>query len=159
MVKQERTPRRFPKVMPTPERMAKGGLRLADGKYSGDVWTLDRAHNKGLITEEQYSAGERLYSLWYYAGLSPSVTMRWGNDVVIRNADYSERQAFCRHEYFSAVAALPRVAQEMLFNLLIENHTIQWWEQRWQYREGFGKYRLREALDDLYRYFKQKKML
>jgi hypothetical protein len=101
-------------ILPTAERGQHNEIATIETRKAGqrvrkvvDGTSLDYYKRHGIITEEQYFAGMRLYSLWRAAGWEQRLTSTW-DSLPSGNADSSgsERAAM-------AIADLHILAREM----------------------------------------------
>ena len=103
---------------PTPERLAQMGERRRGGPTRGNAHRpvreaspLECLYERGLISQEEYQAGQRYVMHWHEAGLEPSVRSVNFDRVPSGEIDYSamaktERQAEHRKFHRAAVGCI-----------------------------------------------------
>jgi hypothetical protein len=111
---------------------------------------------RGLVSERQFEAGERLRADWERAQLSPSVTMRWGAPPLDRNArggsarlDPAEAQVAARRRFDDAVAAVGPGLTDILWRVVCAGEGMRDAEQALGWPARAGKLVLGLALDRL----------
>lgn len=142
-------------TLPTPERIAKGGVRIENGRCYVSESNIERYFDRGWITIEHKQAGDELYKDFYYAGIPPGVTASWNDArVACGRTGFTTAQLEARDRFYNAMLKMSRVSQDVLWSICLQNHNLEWFEQKMQYRSGFARMRLIEALDDLWGYYK-----
>lgn len=116
-------------------------------------WLLAR----GLVTQRQYEAGERLRADWERAQLAPSVTMRW-DAVRVRGSGErlspSERQLAAKARFDGALGAAGPGLADVLWRVACAGESLPVAERALAWPARSGKLVLRFALDrvaDFYR--------
>ncbi len=111
---------------------------------------------RGLVSERQFDAGERLRAEWERAQLSPSVTMRWDASPQGRSArggpvrlDPAEAQVAAKRRFEAAVAAVGPGMSDILWRVVCAGEGMRDAEQALGWPARAGKLVLGLALDRL----------
>lgn len=115
---------------------------------------------RGMISERQFSAGERLRADWTLAGLSPRVTMRWdasptgGRGMPAERLDPTLAQISARQRFDGAVAHAGSGLSDILWRVICAGEGLAAAEGALGWPKRAGKLVLGLALDrvaDFYR--------
>ncbi len=111
------------RARPTPERLRRAGTDFERGD-TGQITMrdspLERAFSRNIITQEQYSAGQKYRHHWYHAGLSDQLgsadlsrifAIDLGN---FSGMAKSEVQLFHRQRYREATQAIGKIGSHVL---------------------------------------------
>ncbi len=113
------------------------------------AWLLSR----GLVTDRQAEAGERLRADWERAQLAPSVTMRWDASPRARTADGapdpSTTQIAAKRRFDDAVAAVGAGLSDILWRVVCAGEGMQSAERALGWPARAGRLVLTLALDRL----------
>ncbi|HEV2746003.1 MAG TPA: DUF6456 domain-containing protein [Allosphingosinicella sp.] len=111
---------------------------------------------RGLLSERQFAAGERLREDWERAGLSPSVTMRWDAPPIGRMprgapaiSDPTTRQVAARQRFEAAVKAVGPGLSDVLWRVVCAGEGMREVERALDWPARAGKLVLGLALDRL----------
>ncbi len=111
---------------------------------------------RGLVSDRQFDAGERLRADWERAQLSPSVTMRWNAPPQGRTArgaptglDPAETQIAAKGRFDVAVAAVGPGMSDILWRVVCAGEGMRDAEQALGWPARAGKLVLGLALDRL----------
>ena len=111
---------------------------------------------RGLVSERQYSAGERLRGDWTAAQLGPSVTMRWDAGPVARGArgpgramDPTMTQVAAKRRFEAAVAAIGGGLGDVAWRVVCAGEGLETAEKALGWPKRAGKLVLTMALDRL----------
>ncbi len=114
-------------------------------------------HARGLLSDAQYAAGERLRADWERAQLAPSLTMRW-DPVRVASADRGlepgERQIAARTRFDAAVAAAGPGLSDILWRVVCAGEGLPEAERGLEWPARSGKLVLKLALDRLKVFYK-----
>jgi hypothetical protein len=112
-----------PRTEPTAERLRRAGSDFERG-HSGQITMrdspLERVFSRGVITQEQYAAGQKYRHHWYHAGLSDHLGSRdlervWASDVwSFSGMARTEQQVFHCQRYREAVQAIGKLGAHVL---------------------------------------------
>jgi hypothetical protein len=110
-------------AQPTPERIRRAGGDLERG-HTGQITMrdspLERAFIRKVITQAQYSAGQKYRHHWYHAGLADAlVSIGLGRVFATDLGGFSgmakmESQVFHRQRYREAVQAVGKIGSHVL---------------------------------------------
>ena len=116
---------------------------------------------RGLVSERQLLAGERLREDWERAQLAPSVTMRWDAppiDKVARRApeaaDATTAQIAARQRFHAAVEAVGPGLSDVLWRVVCAGEGMRDAEQALGWPARAGKLVLGLALDRLAEFYR-----
>ena len=111
---------------------------------------------RGLVSERQFAAGERLLADWTTAQLAPSVTMRWNDMPVTRGARGPDRpldptlaQIAAKRRFEAAVAAAGGGLGDVLWRVVCAGEGLETAEKALGWPKRAGKLVLLMALDRL----------
>ena len=115
-------------------------------------------HARGLLSDRQYDAGERLRADWERAQLSQRLTMRW-DAVRIKGGPDSgltsnERQIAAKQRFDGAIAAAGSGLEDVLWRVVCAGETLPIAERALDWPVRSGKLVLKIALErvaDFYR--------
>lgn len=117
--------------------------------------------SRGLVSERQFEAGERLRGDWERAQLSPSVTMRWDAPPKAKVAqgapgigDPTIAQISAKRNFEGAVAAVGPGLSDILWRLVCAGEGMRDAEQALGWPARAGKLVLGFALDRLADYYR-----
>jgi hypothetical protein len=143
-------------------RAGKDVARGETGQITMRDAPLERAFARGVLTAEQYSAGQKYRHHWYHAGLSGglvSVDLNrvWAVDLgAYAGMAKTERQVFHRQRYREAVQALGKISSHVLewavcreFALEQIGQALGWTSRPQAYAAALE--RMKAALDELCR--------
>ena len=112
-----------PRAEPTPERVRRAGSDFERGD-TGQITMrdspLERAFARGVITQEQYSAGQKYRHHWYHAGLSDRLGSLDLDRVFTTDLGSfsgmarTEHQVFHRQRYREAVQVIGKIGSHVL---------------------------------------------
>ena len=114
---------------------------------------LEWLRARGMISERQYAAGERLREDWTLAGLSPRVTMRWdvsrtaGGRGAAGPEDATIAQISARRRFDAAVAAAGDGLSDILWRVVCAGEGLAAAEEGLGWPKRAGKLVLAMALD------------
>jgi hypothetical protein len=153
------------RALPTPERRRRAGADVERGD-SGQITMrdspLERAFARKVITQEQYSAGQKYRHHWYHAGLAgrlESVDLSRIFAMDVGNCSgmaQSENQFFHRQCYREAVAAIGKIGSHVLDWAVCRETVLEQvgyslgWSSRAQAYAAAAE-RMKTALDELCR--------
>lgn len=141
------------------EKAIAGGIRsvtvnLAESPLG---WLLAR----GLVTERQFEAGERLRSDWERAQLAPRVTMSWNAAPVARNRggsapdpDLSGAQIDAKRRFHDAIASTGPGLADILWRVVCAGEGMREAETALGWPARAGKLVLTLALDRVADYYR-----
>lgn len=116
---------------------------------------------RGLVSERQFDAGERLRDDWTMAGLGPRVTMRWDAAPVARGArgadgplDPTLAGIAARRRFDDAIAAAGRGLSDILWRVVCAGEGLEAAEAALGWPRRAGKLVLLLALDRLADYYR-----
>jgi hypothetical protein len=114
-------------------------------------------HARGMLSDAQHAAGERLRADWERAQLAPSITMRW--DPVRSGGGTSglepgERQIAARARFDAAVAAAGPGLSDILWRVVCAGEGLPEAERGLAWPARSGKLVLKLALDRLAVFYK-----
>ena len=109
---------------------------------------------RGLVSERQYEAGERLRADWTIAGLGPSVTMRWDAAPVARGArgpnqplDPTLAQIAAKRRFEAAIGAAGKGLDDIAWRVACAGEGLETAEKALGWPRRAGKLVLLMALD------------
>jgi len=109
---------------------------------------------RGLVSDRQYQAGERLRADWTMAGLSPRVTMRWGAAPLGRHARGPDRpldptlaQIAAKRRFEAAIAAAGKGLGDIAWRVACAGEGLESAERALGWPRRAGKLVLLMALD------------
>ncbi|HEX8443123.1 MAG TPA: DUF6456 domain-containing protein [Allosphingosinicella sp.] len=112
--------------------------------------------SRGLVTQRQFDAGDRLREDWERAQLSPSVTMRWdasplgsSRQATPRLLDPTQSQLAAKDRFENAVAAVGPGMSDILWRVVCAGEGMREAEQALGWPARAGKLVLGLALDRL----------
>ena len=115
-------------------------------------WLLAR----GLLTDREFGAGEKLRCDYEAASLAPSVTMRWNDVPVARNRrsapdrlNETERMISAKARFDRALAAIGPDRSDIAWRVVCAGESITGAEREMAWPGRSGKLVLRIALDRL----------
>lgn len=115
-------------------------------------------HARGLLSDRQFDAGERLRADWERAQLAPSITMRWDAVRVKGGPDAGltagERQIAAKERFDAAIAEAGTGLSEILWRVVCAGESLPQAEKALAWPVRSGKLVLSIALDrvaDFYR--------
>jgi hypothetical protein len=118
---------------------------------------------RGLVSDRQYQAGEKLRSDWERAALGPNVTMRWDASPADKNrrgpAEMPEpglAQAAARRRFDAAVKAVGRGLDDILWRVVCAGEGLREAEQALGWPTRAGKLVFGFALDRLADHYRMK---
>lgn len=131
-------------------------------------WPLDRYQSRGYINDYQHAAARRIYQdftiggvMQRHAGLWPDPSKLPHNRGQYREHEMSATQSERLSNFREAYASLNYEAALIVWYVVCVGVEIGLYEQAGDssgpWRKGYGMTRLREALDDLVRFYKEKK--
>lgn len=131
-------------------------------------WPVDRYHTRGYINDYQHGAAQRIYHDFTIGGAGPRYSGAWPdpsrlphNKGLYRDYDMSSSQAQHLSNFREAYASLNYEAGLIVWYVVCVGVDIGLYEQAGDctgaWRKGYGMTRLREALDDLVRFYKGRK--
>jgi len=116
---------------------------------------------RGLVTQRQYDAGERLRTDWERAQLAPRVTMSWDAAPVARGrggsapeVDLSGTQIDARHRFEDAVASAGPGLADILWRIVCAGEGMREAESALGWPARAGKLVLMLALDRVADYYR-----
>lgn len=116
---------------------------------------------RGLVTQRQFDAGERLRDDWERAQLSPSVTMRWdasplggSSRAAPRLLDPTQSQMAAKARFHDAVEAVGAGMSDILWRVVCGGEGMRDAEQALGWPARAGKLVLGLALDRLADYYR-----
>jgi len=116
---------------------------------------------RGIVSERQFDAGERLRSDWERAQLGPSVTMRWDAPPPGRTqrgapqgSDPLTMQIDARHRFDAAVTEVGPGLSDILWRVVCAGEGMRDAEQALGWPARAGKLVLTLALDRLAAYYR-----
>ena len=116
---------------------------------------------RGMVTQRQFDAGDRLREEWERAQLSPSVTMRWdaaplggSSRAAPRLLDPTERQLAAKARFEQAVAAVGPGMSDILWRVVCAGEGMREAERALGWPARAGKLVLGLALDRLAEYYR-----
>jgi len=111
------------RASPTPERMRRAGRDFERGD-TGQITMRDspfeRAFARNVITQEQYSAGQKYRHHWYHAGLCDRIGSLDPNRIfapdlaLFSGMARTETQVFHRQRYREAAEAIGKIGSHVL---------------------------------------------
>ncbi len=108
-------------------------------------------HSRGMLSDAQYDAGERLRADWERAQLAPGVTMRWDPVRVKGTSDKglnaTERQMAAKARFDAAVAAAGPGLADILWRVVCAGEGLPQAERALSWPARSGKLVLGLALD------------
>lgn len=115
---------------------------------------------RGMISEVQFEAGERLRHDFMTAQLAPRVTMRWDGEPLARGRKGpsealtpSEAQAAAKRRFMAAVDAAGSGLSDMLWRVVCAGEGLETAERAMGWPVRAGKVVLRLALDRLVHFY------
>jgi hypothetical protein len=109
---------------------------------------------RGMVSERQYEAGERLRADWTTAGLSPRVTMRWDATPIARGArgpgaplDATLAQIAAKRRFEAAIAAAGGGLSAIAWRVICAGEGLEPAEKALGWPRRSGKLVLLMALD------------
>jgi hypothetical protein len=151
------------RALPTPERVRRAGRDVERGD-TGQITMrdspLERAFARAIITQEQYSAGQKYRHHWYHAGLadplvSVDLSRVFANDLgSFSGMAKSEQQLFHRQRFREAAQSAGRIGSYVLDWAVCREVVLEQvgyglgWSSRAQAYAAAVE-RLRAALDEL----------
>ncbi len=151
------------RALPTRERLRKAGADFERGD-TGQITMrdspLERAFGRGLVTAEQYSAGQKYRHHWYHAGLSGALRSIDLDRVFVADPAgtcgmaTTEKQVFHRQRYREAVAAIGKIGSHVLDWAVCREVALEQigytlgWSSRPQAYSAAAE-RMKSALDEL----------
>nr|WP_245842592.1 DUF6456 domain-containing protein [Sphingomonas laterariae] len=109
---------------------------------------------RGLVSQRQFDAGERLRADWEMAGLGPRVTMRWDAAPVARGArgadaplDPTLAQIAARRRFDGAIAAAGPGLSDICWRVVCAGDGLEAAERALAWPKRAGKLVLLLALD------------
>ena len=164
-------------LLPPKERAQHDGVRVErrsvtrdqDGSVTGTTYgakvmsvsPVQRLWRQDRITDQQFFAAKRLYGSFYRGGLSRTVTLSLTR-VHARsnpNAGLSENQLEAREEFNAAMKSVSAELTDLLWDVVCAELTLEKVEFSRQWRHGKAILFLREALDELSRYYGAQKSI
>lgn len=139
-----------PVARPATKRVRSATVNLAESPLT---WL----HARGLISDRQYDAGERLRADWERAQLAPSITMRWDPVRVSGgggNLTDSERQMAARDRFHGAVDHAGPDLSDVLWRVVCAGEGLPQAEKALGWPVRSGKLVLKIALDRLADYYR-----
>jgi len=115
-------------------------------------------HSRGLLSERQYDAGERLRADWERAQLAPGVTMRW-DPVRVKGGgekglNATERQMAAKARFDGAVAAAGPGLSDILWRVVCAGEGLPQAERALAWPARSGKLVLGLALDRIAQFYR-----
>lgn len=145
---------------PTPERAARDLIvseeTVAAGRRRKRVATqrvLDRCHVRRLITDEQYSAGNRLWRTFHSAGGAVRVTATWGVRVDGAGGGGATQHVAAMEEIRHALRDVGSQLSPVLVAVCIENVTAGEWAKSEYEPIDSGMVLFRRALNALIEHY------
>lgn len=140
------------------ERGARGDARSRPRPRSVTVnlaeSPLDWLAARGLVSERQHAAGERLLADWTIAGLAPRVTMRWDPTVTVRGgrgpaaaADRTLAQMAAKRRFDAAMDAAGPGLRDIAWRVACAGEGLETAEKALGWPRRAGKLVLLLALD------------
>ena len=118
-------------------------------------------HSRGLVTQRQYDAGERLRSDWERAQLAPRMTMAWNAAPVARGRggagdkpDLTGAQIDARRRFDHAIASAGPGLADILWRIVCAGEGMQDAETALGWPARAGKLVLTFALDRVAAYYR-----
>ena len=111
------------RAQPTPERLRRAGgdfERGDTGQITMRDSPLERIFARGVVTQEQYSAGQKYRHHWYHAGLCDPLGSVDLNRVLVTDLGSfsgmakTENQVFHRQRYRAAAQAVGKIGSHVL---------------------------------------------
>ena len=124
-----------------------------------NVWPLDRYALRGTISDGQYHAGKRIYADFERGGITRFCS-NWPDPARPIGSNGSgglrltEAQAEAISNFRNAYRSLNNEGAFMVWHIICMGIDMSIYEGASDWRSGWGMIRLREALDDLMRYYK-----
>src|SRR5262245_10639129 len=151
------------RALPTPERVRRAGRDFERGD-TGQITMrdspLERAFARGVITQEQYSAGQKYRHHWYHAGLAEPLVSVDLNRIFAKDVGgysgmaKSEQQLFHRQRYREAAQSAGKVGSHVLEwavcrEVVLEQvgYSLGWGSRAQAYAAAVE--RMKAALDEL----------
>ncbi len=126
-------------------------------------WSCDRYHTRNYINDYQHQAASRLYRDFMVGGAGPRYSGAWPdpsklphNKGQYREAEIGDNSAAALKRFRHAYAALNYEGALIVWYVVCLGVDVGIYEQSSAWRKGYGMTRLREALDDLVRFYKSK---
>jgi len=147
------------------ERVVDGqGVAVRGPAARGRRVTVNRAESplgwlasRGLVSERQCAAGERLRADWERAQLAPSVTMRWGERVDGGTGDRDDAtsaQIAAKRRFEAAVAAAGPGLSDILWRVVCAGEGVPDAEKALGWPARAGRLVLTLALDRVATYYR-----
>lgn len=142
-----------------PRRIQRGSAAAArrSVKVNCAESPLTWLHARGLLSDRQFDAGERLRADWERAQLAPAVTMRW-DPVRSGGGEHglspTERQIAAKGQFDAAITAAGAGLSDILWRVVCAGDALPMAEKALDWPVRSGKLVLRIALDrvaDFYR--------
>lgn len=115
-------------------------------------------HARGMLSDRQFDAGERLRADWERAQLAPSVTMRWNMVRVQGGAESgltpTERQIAAKDRFDAAIAEAGRGLSDVLWRVVCAGESLPAAEKALAWPARSGKLVLSIALDRIADYYR-----
>jgi hypothetical protein len=153
------------RALPTPERRRRAGADFERGD-TGQITMrdspLERALARKIITQEQYSAGQKYRHHWYHAGLAGQITSIDFNRIFgkefggFSGMARTESQLFHRQRHREAADAVGKIGMHVLEWAVCRETVLEQvgyslgWNSRPQAYAAAAE-RMKTALDDLCR--------
>jgi len=115
-------------------------------------------HARGMLSDRQFDAGERLRADWERAQLAPSVTMRWDVVRVKGGSDAglspTERQIAAKDRFDAAIAEAGQGLSDILWRVVCAGESLPVAEKALAWPVRSGKLVLSIALDRIADYYR-----
>jgi hypothetical protein len=151
------------RALPTKERLRKAGSDFERG-HTGQITMrdspLERSFGRGVITQEQYAAGQKYRHHWYHAGLagtlgSIDLERVFAADLAgFSGMAKTDNQVFHRQSYREATQAIGKIGSHVLESavcreIVLEQvgYTLGWSSRPQAYAAAVE--RMKSALDGL----------
>lgn len=123
-----------------------------------DQRQIDRLRVRNLISEDQFQAGDKLYSLAYKAGMEPSIVSNIHAAIRVRSGKgYEPRQLDAREKVSGALGYIEKTlkqdATSILIAVVINDEPLYQWARARRVSRGKATPLLRRALTTLFSYW------
>lgn len=130
------------------------------------TWPVDRYHKRSSINDFQYKVAGRIYRDFIVGKVSGFTGSNWPDPANLphnrgnyRGLELSERQAEALSAFREAYASLNHESSFIVWHVVCIGVEIGIYEQASDWKRGYGMTRLREALDDLVVFYKNKRQI
>lgn len=147
--------------IPNKQQMNKNEYVVREGKFRKKYATnLERYYAEGILSEDQYRAGDRLYQDAYHGGVLSQIkaidyTAAKENPGGIKKMEMSWLRAD-KHKSFSDAmhsTEIGRLGRDILWHICIFDFNIKSFDENRHFASGL----LRETLNELVRYYRNQR--